>query len=134
MKLKYKNEIFTNGYMLALQELIKMPLQAIDAFVLDKFYQQVQKKQRAFKVAFDKILEKYAEKDKKGVKRDKQKRPIFKREEREEADKEFAELLAIKEEYEIRNKLTFPKGKTITAENMGFLADILDIGDGVQDK
>lgn len=114
---KYKNIIFTNGYVSALKGLVDQPIGSAKAWSLVKFLKEVEKHSKIFGELRKSLLEKYAK-----IVDDKW---VVNEGSQELIDKEFQELLNIEEEYEVE-PIKLDDDIKLSAKDLLVLEDILE--------
>jgi hypothetical protein len=126
--MKLKNEIFSNGFTKALQELIGEKLPASQAFELRKLIKEVNDKATIYEEARIGLLKQFSKKDKEGNPMTKtvEGKELYDVEDMEGFSTELKALTQLEEDYNIQ-KIKLSDNIQISASNVAILEDILTI-------
>jgi len=116
--MKLKNKIFSEETVSAVNELMKQPLSAVEAFKLAKLSRQLIEKQGIYLEARLGVFKKF------GVLKDKQ--YVLKPEKMEEAQKELADLVQMENEYDFE-KIKIGNDIKLSGSQVMLLEDIIEI-------
>jgi len=117
--MEIENGIFEDGRIPALNELILKPLPVKEAYKVAKLAKELREKEEVYREAKTAIFRKYG-KEKNG------KIEIMKKNQ-EKALEEINELIAVKEEYSLKDKIKLPEDIELSAQQIILLEDLVEI-------
>ena len=118
-KLKFKNAIFENGFIQALERLAGEPISPAQGFILAKFIKQVNEKATMYNDQKNKLIKTYGKEDPK-----KEGSYTFTKENAPKVEKDFLELQNMEEEYEME-PIKLRDDVKINTKDLIMLEDIL---------
>ena len=118
--MKIDNKIFEGGGIEAINELLIQPLPVKESYRLMKFAKELKEKEDVYRGARIAVFKKYGkEKEDKTIE--------ILEENKGKALEELNELLAIEEEYSLKDKITLPEDIKLSAAQLMLLEDIVKI-------
>jgi len=118
--MKFSNNIFEDGRIIAINELIMQPLPVKESYKLMKLAKELKEKEDVYRGAKLAIFKKYG-------KEKKNKTIEISKKNQEKAMEEINELLAMEEEYSIEGKILLPAEVKLSAKQIMSLEDIIQI-------
>lgn len=122
--MKLKNEIFSNGFIPAVNSLLEQKLPVVESYKLLKLAEEINAKSKIYTDARVALAKQYAKKDENGEPIEEDGKYVI--EDQEAFNKEFRELVALEEEYDI-SKLVLGSEIRLSANEVAALENILEI-------